>query len=76
MDCAHLGHFLISFPNVYLGKEDDFDSNGFRRLAVFVTALLKCLEAQARGFAHGHGKVHSIPDGTAGLIQCLEEVKQ
>ena len=34
------------------------------------------MEAQARGFAHGHGKVHSIPNGTRDLLQCLDDVVQ
>ena len=38
-------------------REDSFASTGFCGLAAFVAALLKCLEAQARGFAHGHGNV-------------------
>ena len=39
-----------------------------------MTALFKCIEAQARGFAHGHGKCHSIPDGTRDLLKCLKKV--
>ena len=58
-----------------LNREDDFASSGLRGLADFVIAIFKCLEAQARGYAHGHGKVHSISDGTTGLLQCLDEVK-
>ena len=37
-------------------------------------ALLKCIEAQARGIAHGHGKTHSVPDGLTALETCLREV--
>ena len=32
--------------------------------------------SQARGFANGHCKVHSIPDGTQDLRQCLDDVVQ
>ncbi len=76
VDPAHLGNFKLQSPLGYSDKEDDFASNCLRGLADFVTALFKCIEAQARGFAHGHGKVHSIPDGTKGLLQCLEDVKR
>ena len=48
--------------------------NGLRGLADFVTALFKCIGSQARGFAHGRGKIHSIPDNSLGLLRCLEEV--
>ena len=73
VDQAWLGNFRLKSPGG-LWKEDDFASNGLRGFADFVTAFFKCIEAQARGFAHGHGKVHSIPDGTLGLLKCLEDV--
>ena len=76
VDRAHLGNFHIPFPYGFLNREDDLVSNDLRGLADFVAAVFKCLEAQARGFAHGHGKVHIIPDGTTGLLQCLGEVLQ
>ena len=41
--------------------EDDFASSGDCGLAAFVRALIKALEAQGRGFAHGHEKTHSEP---------------
>ena len=68
------GSFKLASPAGTACREDDFASNGLRGLADFVTALFKCIESQARGFAHGHGKVHSIPDGTLGLLRCLQEV--
>ena len=74
VDQAWLGNFRLKSPTGAYNKEDDFASNGLRGLADFVTALFKCIESQARGFAHGHGKVHSIPDGTLGLLKCLEDV--
>ena len=74
VDQAWLGNFRLRSPAGAQFKEDDFASNGLRGLADFVTALFKCIESQARGFAHGHGKVHSIPDGTLGLLRCLEDV--
>ena len=76
VDRAHLGNFHIPSPTSFFNRENDLVSNGLRGLVDFVAAIFKCLEAQARGFAHGHGKVHSIPDGTTGLLQCLEEVMQ
>ena len=74
VDRAMLGNFKIRSPHGTYSREDDFASNGLRGLADFVTALFKCIESQARGFAHGHGKVHSIPDGTTGLRKCLKDV--
>ena len=74
VDQAWLGNFKLTSPIGAFDREDDFASNGLRGLADFVTALFKCIESQARGFSHGHGKVHSIPDNARGLLQCLEEV--
>ena len=69
---ANLGNFKIASCMSYLDREDDFASSGCRGLADFVTAVFKCIESQARGFAHGHGKVHSVPGATEGLIRCLQ----
>ena len=41
--------------------EDDFASSGDFGVAALMRALLKALEAQGRGFAHGHQKHHSEP---------------
>jgi hypothetical protein len=41
--------------------EDDFASSGDFGVAALLRALLKALEAQGRGFAHGHEKLHSEP---------------
>jgi len=39
-----------------------------------MAALLKVIESQQRGFAHGHGKVHSVPDGSKELHDSLDNV--
>ena len=67
---------LLGARRVFLGKrkydsnyrwakepyvEDDFSSSGDVGVAGFVRALIKALEAQGRGFAHGHEKAHSEP---------------
>ena len=57
-----------------MDREDDLCSNGFCGLAAFAAALLKVIEAQQRGFAHGHGKVHSVPDGSKELHDSLDSV--
>ena len=41
--------------------EYDFASSGDFGLAALLRALIKALEAQGRGFAHGHEKIHSEP---------------
>ena len=41
--------------------EDDFTSSGDFGISAFVRCLIKALEAQGRGFAHGHEKHHSEP---------------
>ena len=41
--------------------EDDFASSGDFGVAAPIRALIKALEAQGRGFAHGHEKHHSEP---------------
>ena len=74
VDVGHLGKFKLTSAMGYLDREDDFASNGFCGLASFAAALFKCLESQARGFAHGHGKIHSVPNGTKGLYDSLENV--
>ena len=76
VDRAKFGNFCIRPVTGSFEREDDYASNGLRGLADFVTALLKCIESQARGFAHGHGKCHSIPDGTRDLLKSLENVIQ
>ena len=70
VDRAHWGNFHIAPAAGTSEREDDYASNGLRGLADFVTALFKCIESQARGFAHGHGKCHGIPNGTHGFLKC------
>ena len=41
--------------------EDDFASSGDLGVSGFLRCLIKVLEAQGRGFAHGHEKHHSEP---------------
>ena len=67
---------LLCTRRVFLGKEkydpswrwarepyveDDFSSSGDFGVAALVRSLIKALEAQGRGFAHGHEKTHSEP---------------
>ena len=74
IDSAHLGCYHINAAAGMFAREDDCASSGFVGLAGFATALFKCLEAQARGFCHGHGKVHSIPTSMRGLYDSLDNV--
>ena len=41
--------------------EDDFTSSGDFGVSAFLRSLIKALEAQGRGFAHGHENHHSEP---------------
>ena len=67
---------LLCARRVYLGRrlydpsfrwqreprtEDDFCSSGDFGVAGFLRAVIKVLEAQGRGFAHGHEKTHGEP---------------
>ena len=45
--------------------EDDFSSTGDPGIAGLVRGVIKALEAQGRGFTHGHEKVHSEPQTKA-----------
>ena len=74
VDRAWLGRFRLTPAGSTYQREDDFACNGLRGIADFVQALLKIIEAQARGFSHGHGKTHSVPDGLTALETCLREV--
>ena len=74
VDHAHLGNFHLSSAASYQDREDDLASNGFCGLAAFAGALFKVIESQLRGFAHGHGKVHSVPDGSKELHDSLDNV--
>ena len=74
IDSGHLGRYHINAASGMFAREDDFATSGFPGLAGFASAFFKCLEAQARGFCHGHGKVHSIPSSMRGLYVSLENV--
>ena len=74
VDRAHLGNFHLPAATSYYDREDDLASNGFCGLAAFAAALFKVIESQQRGFAHGHGKVHSVPDGSKELHDSLDNV--
>ena len=41
--------------------EDDFALSGNLAITALVRALIKALEAQGRGFAHGYEKLHNEP---------------
>ena len=43
--------------------EDAFASSGRAGLANMLRGALKPLEAQGRGFSHGHGKQNGLPNG-------------
>ena len=52
-------------------REDDFASTGEIGIAHFVRSALKPLEAQGRGFSHGHEKVISVPRTRAARLKQL-----
>ena len=56
-----LDPFQKSRPPRCTSYEDDYASNGEPGLANFATALFSPLEAQGRGFSHGHTKVMGVP---------------
>ena len=55
-------------------QEDGWASDGKRGLANWLVTLLKALEAQGRGFTHGHGKYIGHPNGREELQQLLAEL--
>ena len=74
IDRAHIGNFHLASAAGYMDREDDLCSNGLCGLTAFAAALFKVIESQLRGFAHGHGKVHSVPDGHKELHDSLDNV--
>ena len=52
-------------------REDDFASNIQIGIAQFPRSALKPLEAQGRGFTHGHGKYISVPRTRAARLKLL-----
>ena len=61
---AFIGNFqlgsLEQLPSRY-EVEDEYASNGEPGLANFATSMIEPLEAQGRGFAHGHKKITGVP---------------
>ena len=53
--------------------EDDYASNGEPGIANFATSMLEPLEAQGRGFSHGHKKVKGVPRITEAKMQQMFE---
>ena len=53
------------------GREDDYATTCQIGLAQLVRSALKPLEAQGRGFAHGHGKYISVPRARAAHLKAL-----
>ena len=62
-----------SMPPRCTSYEDDYASNGEPGLANFATALLSPLEAQGRGFSHGHTKVMGVPHTAEGKLRHMFE---
>jgi HAMP domain-containing protein len=52
-------------------REDDFATNGQIGIAQFPRSALKPLEAQGRGFTHGHEKIISMPRTRAARLKQL-----
>ena len=50
-------------------REDDFATDGQHGIAQFPRSALKPLEAQGRGFTHGHKKIISVPRTTAARLK-------
>ena len=69
---AFIGHHQLNDPEMPSWmrgcKEDHLASNGSNGLADFVEALLMPLEAQGRGFAHGHKKIIALPNYSAASL--------
>ena len=69
---AFIGQHQLNDPGMphwmRVSKEDHLASNGSNGLADFVEALLMPLEAQGRGFAHGHKKIIALPNYSAASL--------
>ena len=63
-----LDPFQKSRPPRCTSYEDDYASNGELGLTNFATTLLSPLEAQGRGFSHGHKKVMGVPRTDEGKL--------
>ena len=75
VETAHIGqHVLddVELPlRLRMAKDDHLASNGAVGVAEFVESILMPLEAQGRGFAHGHEKVISLPNYSAAKLKAL-----
>jgi hypothetical protein len=60
----------MSHATVY-DLEDDYASVGEPGLANFMTYMIEPLEAQGRGFTHGHKKVTGVPNSRAATLKTL-----
>ena len=61
---AFIGNFQLGSLEQAPGRyevEDEYASNGEPGLANFTTSMIEPLEAQGRGFAHGHKKLTGVP---------------
>ena len=66
--CGESAHGDFIFPRRE-EIEDDYATTCEPGIANFVRSLLKPLEAQGRGFSHGHEKVHSVPAPRAARLR-------
>lgn len=68
--CGDASYADPSFPRG-VRIEDDYASTGEPGIANFPRNAFKPLEAQGRGFAHGHQKIHSVPRPRAAQLRKL-----
>ena len=61
VDSMYLGQFRLRRTLGHFNVEDDYASSGVPGIPGFVLALLEALEAQGRGFQHGHRKTIAKP---------------
>ena len=59
-------------PDVH-SHEDDYASNGEPGFANFATSVLSRLEAQGRGFSHGHMKTMGVPRTAEAKLRQMSE---
>ena len=69
-----LRNFVVQSPVNFYTFEDDFASSGARGVVDYLKAALKVIEAQMRGYAHGHGKSHGVPNGHDEQKQIIQNV--
>jgi len=71
--CAMIGR--INMPSIgRFESEDGWVSNGRRGLANYLRMFLKAIEAQGRGFTHGHAKYAGCPNGKEELQQLVVDL--